>query len=212
MKFDFETLSTRDRNKLMLSTVMPRPIALTTTVNREGIINAAPFSYFQAVTPQPPLLMIAVQTNLTGGAKDTAANIRASGDFVVNMVSYAMAEAMNICAIDFPPEMSEIDAAAFTLEPSEKVTPPRIAETPIAFECRRHSAIEVGPGHQLILGEIVCLHVQDACISDAEKMHIAGDNLDLIGRMHGSGWYTRTTDLFEMKRVGLDAWKAAQAT
>lgn len=206
MKFDFETLSTRDRNKLMLSTVMPRPIALTTTLNRDGLVNAAPFSYFQAVTPKPPLLMIAVQTNLGGGAKDTAANIRATGDFVVNMVSYTMAAAMNICAIDFPPETSEIDAADFTLSASEKVKPPRIAESPIAFECRRHSAIEVGPGHQLILGEIVCLHVQDSFISDAEKMHIAGDKLDLIGRMHGSGWYARTTDLFEMKRLSRDAF------
>ena len=141
--------------------MIPRPIALVTTLGPTGVVNAAPFSFFNMFSESPPLCVLGLQRKPDGGLKDTSAHIRDRGAFVVNLVDEALGEQMNICAIDFPPEISEIDAAKLTLLPSEKVEIPRIAEAPAALECRHYTTLEVSRERRLAIGEIVHVHVRD---------------------------------------------------
>lgn len=203
MELDFETLPPRSRDKLMLATIVPRPIALVTSIDAAGRINAGPFSYFQGVAPEPPLLAIMVQLDHERNSKDTARNIRETGEFTVNLVNEAMAPAMNVTSISYPPEVDELAEAGLTPAPAVKVTPPRIAESPASFECRLYADNPVGPGHAMLVGEIVQMHLKDEYLANAERLHVATEKMGLIARMHGAGWYARTTDLFEMKRPSL---------
>jgi flavin reductase (DIM6/NTAB) family NADH-FMN oxidoreductase RutF len=207
MFFDFDTLSAQDRYKLLISTVGPRPIAWVVTQDPAGVINAAPFSFFNAVSGDPPLVIIGIGGRKPGDAKDTGQNIRETGQFVVNMVSDANAEAMNVTAIDFPPGVDEIAEAGLTTIPSVKIRPPRIAESPVAFECERFMNIDLGVDRTLIIGRVLAVHVRDDCVLDPKRCHIDNARLDLIGRLHGGGWYSRTRDRFDMPRIPLEGWK-----
>jgi flavin reductase (DIM6/NTAB) family NADH-FMN oxidoreductase RutF len=206
VQFDFDKLSASDRYKLLVSTVLPRPIGFTTTLSPDGIVNAAPFSFFNAVAGDPPLLVLGLE-GAAHGRKDTARNITETKEFVVNTVSESIAEAMNVCSIDFPPEIDELQQAGLTAAPSTKVKPPRVAESPASFECRLWRSIEAGGDNLIVLGEVVALHIADEFIEPA-KLRVAAEKMKLIGRMHGRGIYARTTDLFEMHRVSYDAWKS----
>src|SRR5881394_488775 len=128
LSYDLAAMKEHDRYKLLISLVIPRPIALVTTLGPTGIVNAAPFSFFNLFSESPPLVVLGLQSKPGGGLKDTSAHIRDRGSFVVNLVDEALGERMNICAIDFPPEVSEIDAAKLSLLPSQKIKVPRIAE------------------------------------------------------------------------------------
>lgn len=202
---DFAALNPHEGYKLLVGTVTPRPIALATTIDTKGVVNAAPFSFFNAFSDDPPALAMGVNSNDLQPAKDTARNIRETGEFVVNLVDQAIAPKMNICAIDFPPDVDELKEAGLTAVPSVKVKPPRIAESPVSFECVRLATVEIGIGRNLVLGRVVHMHIRDELI-DMTKLHIRTDKLDLIGRMHGRGWYARTTDLFEMPRIDYATW------
>ena len=195
--------------KLLTSTVMPRPIALVTTLAADGSVNAAPFSFFNVFSNAPPLLILGIEGNKRGDGrahKDTAANIRRSGEFVVNMVSHAMVEPMVVCAIDFPEGESEIAAAGLDVLPSQQVAVPHIAQSPVSFECRLYSSMDLPFDRTVVTGEILHLHVHDEAIDD--RLHVDPDALDLVGRMHGGGWYTRTRDRFEAPRIPLADWRA----
>src|SRR5688500_3534302 len=130
MRFAFAELSPPERYQLLGGLVVPRPIALVTTRDRDGRANAAPFSFFNVVAEEPPLVVLGLGVHASGGAKDTTNNIRDGGEFVVNLVDEPLAEAMNLCAIDLPPEVSEIDLAGLEMLPSEAVAPGRIAAAP----------------------------------------------------------------------------------
>lgn len=199
----------RDRiYKLLVNTVMPRPIALVSTLNDDGSVNAAPFSFFNVFSNAPPLLVIGVEGNSRGDGnphKDTGRNIAARGEFVVNMVSRVIAEKMVICAIDFPEGVSELTEAGFTSRPSIQISTPCIAESPVSFECRVFSNLSLPFNRSLIAGEIVHLHIRDDLID--EKMHVSVEGLDLVGRMHGTGWNTTTRDRFQVDRMTVDEWK-----
>lgn len=209
MQIDYAKLTTHERYKLLVSTVVPRPIALATTVDLQGVVNAAPFSFFNAVCDEPAAVMMCVNA-VPGALKDTARNIRDTGEFVVNLVDEAIASAMNICAVDFPPEVDELKEAGLTAAPSVKVRPPRIVESPVSFECRRLANLELGIGRNLVVGEVLTAHIRDELI-DAEKLRVHTEKMRLIGRMHGTGWYARTTDLFEMPRLSLDEFRQMKA-
>jgi flavin reductase (DIM6/NTAB) family NADH-FMN oxidoreductase RutF len=206
MFFDFDTLAAQDRYKLLVSTVGPRPIAWVVTQDAKGVINAAPFSFFNAVSGDPPLVIIGIGGRKPGDAKDTGNNIRETGQFVVNMVSAANAEAMNVTAIDFPHGVDEIAEAGLTTVASSKIKPPRIAESPVAFECERFMNIDLGTDRTLVLGKVLAVHVRDDCVLNRERCHIDNEKLDLIGRLHGAGWYSRTRDRFDMPRIQLADW------
>ncbi|HUA76617.1 MAG TPA: flavin reductase family protein [Acetobacteraceae bacterium] len=207
MLFDFDRISAENRYKLLVSTVVPRPIAWVVSVDLEGRVNAAPFSFFNAVSGDPPIIVIGVGGREPGVSKDTAVNIRNTPEFVVNLVSMACAEPMNVTAIEWGPEVRELEEAGLTPVSSAKVKPPRIAESPVALECIKHVTVELPGDRSVVFGRVVAMHVQDDAVLDVAKCYIDTPKLDLIGRMHGRGWYTRTRDRFEMPRITVDEWE-----
>ncbi len=209
MHFDLAQIPAADGYKLLVSTVVPRPIALATTVDRAGNVNAAPFSFFNAVSSVPPVVVLGISPGVNGGDgyKDTERNIRDSGEFVVNLVDEALAERMNVCAVDFPSEIGELEMARLHTTPSVECRAPRIAESPVSFECRRITGLSLGSRSTLEVGRVIHIHVRDDLI-DLEKLYVKTDEIGLIGRMHGRGWYARTTDLFLMERMTLAEWQA----
>ncbi|MBS0559935.1 MAG: flavin reductase family protein [Proteobacteria bacterium] len=206
MLFDVATMNAQDTYKVLISTVVPRPIAWITTQDVDGTLNAAPFSFFNAVSGNPPVVAIGIGGRGPGDAKDTGNVIRRTGEFVVNLVSNELAEKMNVTAIDFGPEVNELAEAGLTTVPSVHVKPPRIAESPVSFECKRLVTVDVGNDRSVILGSVVAIHVRDDCVLDPARHYIDTPKLDLIGRMHGGGWYARTTDRFDLPRIPVDAW------
>jgi flavin reductase (DIM6/NTAB) family NADH-FMN oxidoreductase RutF len=209
MQFDFATLSPADIYKLMTSTITPRPIAWITSQDAQGRLNAAPFSFFNAFSADPPILGIGIGSRPeaeTPGPKDTWANIRATGAFVVQLVDEASVKAMNRTATPFPPGDSELAEADIETLPSTYVAPPRIASSPVAFECTLFQEIPLGERNALILGRVLAMHLRPDALADADRLHVATETLGLVGRMHGAGWYARTTDLFQLSRITLDQW------
>lgn len=199
MFFDFGDLSRRERHKLMTSTIVPRPIAWVSTVNADGTINIGPFSFFNIVCEEPPLVSIGVGSGerFEGDLKDTGVNIRRTGEFVVNLVGFGNADAMVKTAVNLPAGMSELDFAQLATSPATKVDAPRIGQSPVSLECRLFRNIDIGDGQSLVLGEVVGIHVLDDAVLDAGRCYIDTPKLDLIARMHGNGWYTRMTDWFQ---------------
>jgi flavin reductase (DIM6/NTAB) family NADH-FMN oxidoreductase RutF len=208
MHFDLAKMPKQDGYKLLISTVVPRPIALATTVDSAGNVNAAPFSFFNAVSSVPPVVVLGISPGSAGGDgyKDTERNIRDSGEFVVNLVDEALAEQMNICAVDFPAGTGELEKAELTALPSIGVRPPRIAQSPVSFECRRVAGVSLRPRSTLEIGRVIHIHIRDDLV-DPEKAYVHTEKMHLIGRMHGRGWYARTSDLFLMDRLDLGSWE-----
>ncbi len=210
MHFDFKTLAPEQRYKLLVGFVVPRPIALVTTRSKAGIDNAAPFSFFNVFSEDPPLVMLGLGGHPDGTLKDTTANIKLTGEFVVNLVDESIAERMALCAIDFPPGESEIGPAGFTLAPSAEVAAARIAEAPVSLECRKYQAIEVGDqSRMLMIGEVIHLHARKGLV-DPETHYINEEAYHPVGRLHRA-LYTRTTDRFEMPLLTYEEWCAKQS-
>jgi len=178
--------------------VTPRPIALVTTLGPDGVVNAAPFSFFNVFGANPPYLAFAPADRDDGTPKDTARNIRLNHEFVVNLVDEGIAEAMNKCAASLPYGTSELQSAGLTTAPSSVVKPPRLAESPVSLECVEHSTIEIGR-NRLVLGLIKRIHAREGLI-DPQTMRVNQEQLHVIGRMAGPNWYCRTMDRFEMVR------------
>jgi flavin reductase (DIM6/NTAB) family NADH-FMN oxidoreductase RutF len=211
MHFDLAKIAESDAYKLLVSTVVPRPIALTTTVDPEGRLNAAPFSFFNAVSSVPPVVVLGIAPGSSGGDgwKDTERNIRDTGEFVVNLVDEAIAERMNVCDVPFPTEVNELEMAGLHPVASAGVRPPRIAESPVSFECKRITGLSLGARSTLEVGRVIHIHIRDDLV-DSEKFYVQTEKMRLIGRMHGRGWYARTSDLFLMDRMSLAEWKDRQ--
>src|SRR5688500_4787422 len=208
LSLDPAAMAQRDRYKLLISLVIPRPIALVTTLGPTGIVNAAPFSFFNLFSESPPLCVLGLQSKPDKSLKDTSAHIRDRGAFVVNLVDEALGERMNICAIDFPPEISEIDAAKLTLLPSEKVAIPRIAEAPAALECRHYTTLEVSAERRLAIGEIVHIHVREGII-DPKKLYVDMKQYRPLARLFGN-YYATLGEPFTHLRQTYEAWEKEQ--
>jgi flavin reductase (DIM6/NTAB) family NADH-FMN oxidoreductase RutF len=211
MNFDLVQGPAGDAYKLLVGLVAPRPIALITSLDEQGRLNAAPFSAYNYLCTDPPIIGIGV-TNRPGQQfvpKDTARNIRHTGEFVVNVVTEDIAEKMNICATDFPPEMSEAELAGFTTVPSQAVKPPRLAEAHAALECREYTTMEIGRS-RIILGRVVAVYVEDRFV-DLAGPYIKADELHAIGRMNGLGNCVRTRDAFmTIPRISYSEWKSGK--
>ena len=203
MFFDFSQLPARDAYKLLASSVVPRPIALITSLGDNGLINAAPYSFFNAIGSDPALVVVGISDGDQG--KDTGRNIRARGEFVVNLVARPMAQAMNICAIDFPPDQSEVEAARLETAPAHKVQVPRLQASPVSLECREHTTLQIGR-NRIVIGEVLGLWIRDNLV-DADKFYVDTDGLDLIGRMGGAGGYAATDQSFEIARLSYQQWR-----
>jgi flavin reductase (DIM6/NTAB) family NADH-FMN oxidoreductase RutF len=206
MLFDFAVIPPREQYKLLVSTVTPRPIAWVVSQNAEGRLNAAPFSFFNAFSGEPPVIGIGIGSHDPGRPKDTRRNIRDTREFTVNLVSEEAAQAMNITAIEFEAEVNELGEAQLETIPSVHIKPPRIAVSPVNMECTLLQVVDLGPNSSLVLGRVLAIHVRDEFVLDPAKNHVDTPNLHLIGRMHGTGWYARTSDLFEMPRIPRPHW------
>lgn len=205
MQFDFEAMKPGERYKLLLATVLPRPIAWITTRDGNGAVNAAPFSFFNVFGSDPATVGVGIGSKGPGEPKDTRANIRANEQFVVNLVPYSLAQQTRITSIAFPKGVEESSEADLELVPSERVRVPRIAASPVAMECTFMQEVALG-NFSLVLGRILMVHVQDHAVIDAARQYVDAEKLDLIGRMEG-GWYTRTSERFEMPNIPLEDWK-----
>lgn len=205
LSFDFQQLSAREKYKILIGSVVPRPIALVTTIDAEGRANAAPFSFFNALSADPPILALGVENYSDLSPKDTTLNIRQNQEFTVNIVSDALVEAMNVCAVPFEPGFDELVAAGLTAIPGTRVGCPRIGEAPVALECRRMMALSIGQSREIILGEVLMAHVRDDLI-DPATLYIDQLGLDAIGRMGGHG-YSRTREYFDLPTRSLKQWQ-----
>ncbi len=193
MHVDFSTLTAYQRYKLMASLIVPRPIALVTTLNADGIVNAAPFSMFNMLGEDPPILMISVNKLQDHHLKDTSANILANGEFTVQIADEPIAEQMHRCGETLPPHQSEVELVGLTTAPGRLVKVPRIAEAPVAFECTLHETLETASRH-IFIGQVVCLHARDDLI-DTELWRVRLQNYFPVARF-GASFYIRTRDRF----------------
>lgn len=208
MNFDLDKATGRQAYNLLIGLVAPRPIAWVTSMNEEGRLNAAPFSAYNYVCTDPPIIAMGVTDRPTGGfvPKDTARNIRRTGEFVVNVVTEDLMPQMNICATDFPAEINELEMAGLTTTPSQLVKVPRIAQAHAALECREHTTMEIGRS-RIILGRVVAIYIEDQFVDPAGP-YVLAEDLHAIGRMNGLGSYVKTRDSFlTMPRISYEEWK-----
>ena len=190
----------RNVYKLIIGTIVPRPIAFVSTLSADGIPNLAPFSFFTGVSADPPVIAFSPMIRSTDGRrKDTLNNIEATREFVVNIVSEEFAEKMNLCSGEYPPEVDEFQVSGLTPVASDLVKPARVAESHVNMECRLLQVVHVSPkplGGSIVLGQVVRFHVDDALFDD---FRIDPDKLHAFGRMGGTS-YARTTDRFDLVR------------
>ncbi len=203
--FDLATLSARDCYKLLIGTVIPRPIAFVTTVDAKGRANAAPFSFFNCLSADPAIVAIGVENNDDMSFKDTAWNVRVTEEFTVNIVDDALLQAMNVCAIPFPPGTDEIKLAGLTPVAGTHVRCPRLAEAPAALECRRYLTLEVGRSREIVLGKVLGVFVREDAV-DPQTKYVDQRKMDAIGRLGGDG-YARTRDQFDLRTLRLAEWQ-----
>jgi flavin reductase (DIM6/NTAB) family NADH-FMN oxidoreductase RutF len=199
--FDLAGMTKADTYKLLASVILPRPIAWVISRDAEGAVNAAPFSFFNILSSDPPLVAISFSKAPDREAKDSLANIRARDEFVVNMVPEELAEAMNVTATNAPPGMDETQLAGLKLVKCEVVDVPRIERSPVALECKLFEVIEPGGSSTIVLARVVYVHVRATAFDDLARLHINPAHMRLIGRMHGGGGYCTTRDTFTIDRL-----------
>jgi flavin reductase (DIM6/NTAB) family NADH-FMN oxidoreductase RutF len=200
MVLDFAALSTRNAYQWMTSTILPRPIAWVSTISPDGMTNLAPFSFFQGITANPPTLMFVPVNNRDGAKKDTVRNIEAVPEFVVNLVPRALAAVMNDTAALLPYGESEFSTFGVASAPSLKVRPPRVADSPVAFECVLDRIVLIGDGAlaaNVVFGRILAAHIRDDVLGPGGLPDSA--KLDLVGRLGGED-YTTTRETFNLVR------------
>ena len=185
MKVRFDEIDAKLRYKLMTASIIPRPVALVTSLDKDGNANAAPYSFFNGMSEDPPLIVLGLKRRDSGPKKDTARNIEETSEFVVNIVNWEMHQGMLVTAADFPEGVDEIPLAGFTTATCDLVKPPRIAEAPVAFECRKFVTVQAGIDREIAIGEVVAMHVKDE-IWDAERQYIDWQGNLPIARLWGT--------------------------
>ena len=201
-EFDPALLDPKDMSKLLSGAVVPRPIALVTTLGPEGP-NAAPFSFFNLVCADPPMLMFSMAPREGSTMKDTVRNIERIPEFVVHIVDEPNRDKMNLCSAEWPHGVDEIQRVGFTTAPSRKVRPPRIVDCPVQLECRLERMLKLGrKPYTMIIGEILLAHFREGLV-DESRHYVDVTKLRAMGRMEGGDMYTRLTDRFSMPRPTL---------
>jgi len=205
ISFDFATLSAPQRYKLLCGLVVPRPIALITTISDAGVVNAAPFSFFNVFSEKPPLVIVGLQVKADLSLKDTTRNVRANGLFVINMVDEALANTMVDCSIGFPSGVSEPDALKLPMAPGVHVAVPHLAGAPAALECRKVTLMNFGAERDLLVGEVMGIQVRDGVV-DPETLRTDYEHYLPVGRVAGT-MYARMQDRFEIKPDTFESWQ-----
>ena len=198
MELDLEHEHAARAYAILSSLVTPRPIAWVSTISLDGAVNAAPFSFFNVLGANPPIVGFCPGNREDGTPKDTARNVRSTHEFVVNLVDNEVAEAMNKTSASLPYGSDELAAVGLTTLPSSVVRPPRIAEAPASLECTEWGTLEIGE-NRLIIGLVKRVHVRDE-LFDPEKLRVLSEQYHPVGRMASPNWYCRTDDRFEMSR------------
>lgn len=198
LSLDFSDVDPQSRYKLLCAAIVPRPIAFVTSMDAIGTVNAAPYSFFNVFSEDPPLIVLGLQRKPDGMQKDTTANIASRGEFVVNLVDEPLAKAMNEAAADFAPGTSEAVALGLSLHSSLSVAVPRLADAPFALECRKTVALSFGPERELLVGEVVAFHARSGLV-DPTTLRVDFAAYRPVGRLFGD-LYTRQTDIFALKR------------
>ena len=198
---DPDTQRFSENHKLMIGSILPRPIAFVSTCSKDGVFNLAPFSYFNGVCSKPPTIMFApARRGYDGKIKDTLNNIRETKEFAVNIVSEEFAQNMVACSTDFEPDVNEFEISGLSPSPCQKITPPFVKEAKVSFECKLNQIVQIGekePGAGfIVIGTIILFHIDDE-IYENGKINL--EKLKPIGRLSGNN-YTRTTDQFEIIR------------
>ena len=204
MKFDPTKLELKDVYGLLVGAVLPRPIAFVSTAGEDGVYNVAPFSYFTLLSSKPAVVGVGIARKRDGDKKDTLVNIEFTKDFVINIVTESLAEAMNQASGEYPSDVDEFKEIGLKPAPSDLIRSPRVAESPINMECRLMQILQFGETPRIqsfIIGEIIMVHVKDELlVNDVIK----ADKLKVIGRL-GEDLYCRTLDMFEMKRPNVSS-------
>jgi flavin reductase (DIM6/NTAB) family NADH-FMN oxidoreductase RutF len=202
MQIDPSLHTTADNYKLLTNLVVPRPIAWISSLSQSGVINLAPFSFFNAVGSDPMYVVVGIGRRDSGEPKDSARNIQTSGEFVVNLVTEDLLAAMNITAAEFPPDESELSAVNLHAAPSVRLKAPRLAEAQASLECKLFQSQPLGT-NTLYIGEVVMFHVADHLLGP--RLHI--NNFAPVGRLGSPSMYCRTTDRIELARVTYAQWQ-----
>ena len=208
MNYASTELNSRDRYKILAAFVLPRPIAWVTSLGQGGVVNAAPFSFFNVFAEDPPLIMFAINKRPDGRLKDTWLNIERTGEFVVNLTDEPLARAMHESSGDFPPNVGEPDYLGLKLAPSVDIKPPRLADAPWSMECRTWQVINVKDDRQLVIGEGLRFHIRDE-LWDAKAMRVHMERYHPVGRMFADR-YCRTDDRMEFPAAPVVKAKAAE--
>jgi flavin reductase (DIM6/NTAB) family NADH-FMN oxidoreductase RutF len=203
MQVDFDALTPPQRYKLLTSLVVPRPIAFTSTIDENGVVNAAPYSYFNALGDDPPIVIISADARSDGTTKDTTRNILASKEFVVNLVDEAIAEKMHACSEEMPRGVSELDVVGLHSAASVRVKPPRILEAPVSMECRLHTALDFKT-RQLMIGEVLYMHIRDGIV-DPKTLRRNPGSYRPVGRLYANRYCTTAEELVFDKNQFVEA-------
>lgn len=199
MRYDLDRVAEPIAYKLLAATTIPRPIAWVVTKARGGGLNAAPYSFFNVMGSAPPTIALGIMGDPKRGFKDTAQNILDTGEFVVNLVPERLVQKMNLTSADAPREVDELAFAGLETAPSTHVAPPRIAESPVSYECRALSSVVTGPNQVVVIGRVLAVHIEDRYLLNPERAHIDTNALELVARSFGSD-YVRTRDTFSLAR------------
>ena len=210
MEFDFTQLPPQDRYRLLTNFVGPRPIALVTTRSEAGHTNAAPMSFFNVFSQDPPIVILGVQTRGDGQEKDTLVNIRRNSQFCVNMVDMELAKAMILCGVNFTPDVDEPVFAGLDTAPCRQIDARYITRTPCAMECRVERIIDF-PRRAIVLGEVVEMTVRDDCM-DLQGRYVNPDVYQPIARLHADNYIVADRQFELLKPAEAAEWEAAQLT
>jgi flavin reductase (DIM6/NTAB) family NADH-FMN oxidoreductase RutF len=200
MKIDVKSAAVSDVYQALVSVVTPRPIAWVTTVNAEGRVNLAPFSFFNAFGANPPVVVFSPVLRRDGSKKDTLLNVEATREFVVNAAVEPLAGQINLSSKEIAPDESELELTGLTIHPSELVRPPRLAESPVSLECKVIQILPIGDGAigaNLVIGEVVVIHIEESVLGPDGR--VDPRKLRTIGRLGGDD-YCRSTDIFSLAR------------
>ncbi|MEM8664638.1 MAG: flavin reductase family protein [Pseudomonadota bacterium] len=195
-EFPFDALSPQERYKMLCAAVIPRPVAWITSLDLDGTVNAAPFSFFNVFAEDPALVIIGMNRRPGGARKDTLNNIEARGEFVVNLADTKMAEALVATAAGFPPGVSEPEVLGLALAASSRIVTPRLEDAPIALECRLFEARAIGPDRHLVMGEVKALVARDGLFDETTR-RMTAPHYDPVARLYAQG-YARLAEPYDM--------------
>lgn len=202
MRFDTASLDTNEAFRLLSSAVVPRPIAWLSTLNESGSVNLAPFSFFNAISSEPPMIAVSSEDRASGVEKDSLANIKRTGSFVSHVVTEGLLEAVVTSAIEFPSDISEAEVVGLNLVSSYHIAVPRLLEVPVSMECELETLLRVGTAATLVIAKVVCFHVQDEFYKNGR---IDSTQLQAVGRMSGSD-FVKTRDLVSLPTPSYETW------